>query len=111
MTNAQQVVHDLETLLALREVDSGDVHDTLELALRVVSEEDQDGPDSGRRDVKRELVLEHGELLDELGQALDEVRAEFVQRLRRLGMTRYGRVGRRRLGERRRRGLCAEHKG
>lgn len=76
--HAEQVVDDLKALIPLREINGGDVHDTLELALGVVPEESEDLNDGRWRDINRELVLEHGELLYEFGEALDEVRAELV---------------------------------
>lgn len=76
---AQQMVHHFETLLALREVDTAHVLAAFELALRVVAKEGEDGDDAGRADVKRELVLEYGELLDVFGKALEQVGAVIVQ--------------------------------
>ena len=73
--HAKEVVHNLEALVPLREVDGGDVHDALELALRVVPEEGENLDDGGRRDVDGELVLEDGELLDVFREALSDVRA------------------------------------
>lgn len=98
--DAQQVIHNLEPLLALGEVDRRDAHDALELALRVVAQEREDGAHARRADVQRELVLEHRELLDVLREALEEVRAVRVQRLGRRCVAGHGGVRRRRLGER-----------
>lgn len=100
MPDAEHVVDNLEALVALGEVDGRNVHDTLELALRVITEEGENRDDRGGPDVERKFVLEDGELLDELGQALEEVRPKLVQRRRRLGVERERRVGRRGLGER-----------
>lgn len=99
MLHAQQIVHNLEPFLSLREVDSGDIHHTLELCRRVVAQEGENGNECGRGNVQRQFVLEHRELLDKLGQALHKVRAIVVQRLCRLRMLCESRVGRRGLGE------------
>lgn len=56
--NAEHVVYNLEALLSFREVHCGDIDDTLELTLRVVSQEGQDGNYCGGRDVKYKLILE-----------------------------------------------------
>lgn len=99
--NTQQIIHDLKPLIPLRKVDSRDVHDALELALRVVAQEGEDLNDARRRGVQHELVLQNGELLDVLREALEEVCAVRVQRLGRRGVLRQRGVGRRGLGERR----------
>ena len=91
--DAQQMVHHLEPFVPLRKVDGGDVHDALELALRVIPEEGEDRNDARRSGVERELVLEHRELLHEFGQTLDEIRSEMMQLLRRLGVRRERGVG------------------
>jgi hypothetical protein len=57
--DAEQVVYDLETLLSFREIDCGDVHNALELALGVVSQEGQNGNECRGWDVKDKLVLEN----------------------------------------------------
>ena len=51
-TDAQQMIHHFESLLPLWVIDTTDVYDALKLALRVVSEESQDGYDARWRDVK-----------------------------------------------------------
>lgn len=79
MLDAQKVIYDLESLFSVREVNSRDVYDTLELALGVIFEEGQDGNNRGWRDMKRELILQHGELLNKLWQALREVGAICMQ--------------------------------
>lgn len=101
VSDAQEVVDNLETLFSLRIVGTTDVHDLFELALRMVAEESEDGHDARRRDVQRQLVLDHGELLDELGKTLDEVGAVVVQLLGRRCILGDGWVGRGGLGERR----------
>lgn len=69
----------LEAVLAGGVVDGSDVRDLLELALRVVTEEGEDGDDGLGGDVENELVLVDGELLDVLGQASGDVLAVLVQ--------------------------------
>lgn len=51
------MVDDLESLVASGIVYAGDVYETLELALRMISEEGEDGEDSRGCDVDGELVL------------------------------------------------------
>lgn len=84
MLVAQQVIHDLEPVLALRVVDAADILAAFELALGVVAEEGKDGDDAGRANVQGEFILENGELLDVFREALDEIRAIVVQRRCRL---------------------------
>lgn len=66
-------------MLAGGVVDGSDVRDLLELALRVVTEEGEDGDDGLGGDVENELVLVDGELLDVLGQASSDVLAVLMQ--------------------------------
>lgn len=108
MLDAQQMVHHFKPLIPLREVNGGDIHHALELALRVITQEGEDGKNSRGSGIERQFVLEHGELLDELGQTLNEVRSEVMQLLRCLGVQRERRVGRRRLRERRGGGWARE---
>ena len=86
MLHAKQVIHDLETLLPLGKVNTADVHAGLELALRVVAEEGENGNNGGGRDVQRQLILEDRELLDILGKALGEVGTVGVELLSGLGV-------------------------
>lgn len=51
-TDAQQVVDHLEALLPLREIDTANIHDALELALRVITEECEHRDDAGGGDVE-----------------------------------------------------------
>lgn len=71
--DTEQVVHDLEPLLPLGEINAADVHDALELTLRVVSQKGEDRDDSGGCSVECQFILENGELLDEFWEGLDEV--------------------------------------
>ena len=71
--NREQVVDYFEPIGASREIDSGNVHHGLVLALGVVPEEMQDRDDTGRRDIEGQFVLVHRELLDEFRQAGREV--------------------------------------
>lgn len=73
MADAQQVVDHLEAFLSFWKVGRGDIHDTLELALRVISEESQNWDDASGRDVQSKLILQDRELLDEFGKTLHEV--------------------------------------
>jgi hypothetical protein len=75
---AEEVVDDLETLLTFGIISARNILTRLELALGVVAKEGQDRYDRRRSDVEGELVPEDGELLDELGQALCDVRAIVV---------------------------------
>lgn len=68
--DAQQMVHHLKPLLPLRKINPADVHDALELALRVITQEGEHRHDAGGGNVERQFVFEDGELLDEFGEAL-----------------------------------------
>ena len=57
MADGEQVVDNLETLVAGRVVDSGDVADLGELCGSVVLEEVEDGEDGVGGDVDDELIL------------------------------------------------------
>ena len=57
MADGEQVVDNLETLVAGRVVDSGDVADLSELGGGVVLEEVEDGEDSGGGNVDDELIF------------------------------------------------------
>lgn len=94
------MVYYLEPLVSVEEIHGGNIHDALELALRVVPEESEHLNDARRRGVEREFIFQHRELLNVFRETLREVRAELMQRLGRLRVPRQGRVGRRRLGER-----------
>lgn len=61
VANGEQVVDDLEALVAGWVVDSGDIGDLSELGSGVVLEERKDGDDAGRRDVDGELILPNRE--------------------------------------------------
>lgn len=73
--DAEQMVYDFESLFSLRIVCAADVHNLLELTLRVVAEECKDGYNGRRRDVQGQFVFEDGELLNEFRETLQEVRA------------------------------------
>lgn len=98
---AEEVVYDLEPLLALGIVRAADVLAALELALAVVAQECEHGDDAGWADVECELILEDRELLDKLGQALQEIRAVVVQLCGCFCILGHSWVRRRRLDERR----------
>lgn len=75
MSHAQEIVHDLESLVPGREIDGSYIHYGLELTLGVVAKEGQERNDAGRCSVQGELVLEYAVLLDEFGEALNQVGA------------------------------------
>lgn len=79
--DGEQVVYDFKSLFALGEVDTADVHAGFKLALAVVAQESEDRDDGAGCDVESQLVLQDGELLDELGKALGEVGSIGVQLL------------------------------
>lgn len=76
---AQQIIHNFKALVLVRKINRSYIHHTLELALCMVPQESEHGNDTGGADVQREFVLEHGELLHELGQRLHKVRAVLMQ--------------------------------
>ena len=98
--DTQKVVHDFETLIPLREVDTADIHTSLVLTLGVVTKESEDGDNGGGCDIESQLVLKHGELLDEFRQALHDVRAILVKLLSSLGVFNESGVWRGWFGER-----------
>ena len=69
------MVDDLEALRSGRVVCPADVHARLELRLGMVTQERQDGDDGLRGNVERQLVFDDAKLLDELGQAFEEMGA------------------------------------
>ena len=79
MADREQIVDNLETLVAGWVVDGGDVGDAGEFGCGVVLEEAEGGDNTGGRDVDGELVLPHGELLDVLGQTRHQVLSICVQ--------------------------------
>jgi hypothetical protein len=93
------VIHDLEPLLSLGEINAANIHDLLELALRMVAQEGQDRDDRRRRDVQSQFVLENRELLDEFGQTLGKIGTVCVQGLGGFSIVSHCRIRRRWLGE------------
>lgn len=73
VTNAEQVVDDLEALVAGGEVDTSDIGDLGELGGSVVLEEAHHGNNTGGSGVNGELILPHSELLDIFGQTRHNV--------------------------------------
>ena len=67
------MIDHFKPLVSLGEINTADVHHGLELALGMVPQECQDRDNTRRGDVERQLVLQHGELLDEFRQALRKV--------------------------------------
>lgn len=102
MPVAEEVVHNLEPVFALRVINTGYVLAALKLALRVVAQEGEDGDNAARADVEGELVLEHRELLHVFRQALEEVGAIVVQLCSSFSVRGRRKVRRCLLGERRR---------
>lgn len=79
--DTQQMVDDFEAFLAFGVVCTTDIHDTLELALAVVTEKSENGDDSGGGDVESELVVEDGKLMNEFWETLGEVGGVGVEGL------------------------------
>lgn len=75
----QKMVYDFKPFIAFGIVCAANVHERLETSLAVLFEEDQNGTNSRRRDIKRELVVEDGELLDEFRKTLGEIGAISVE--------------------------------
>jgi hypothetical protein len=65
------MVYHLKPLLPLWVIHTTNVHDALELALRVISKESENRDHGRRRDVESQFILQDRELLDEFGEALD----------------------------------------
>jgi len=83
---AEEVIHDLKPLVALRVVSTTDINATLELALRVVPQEDENGNNCARGNMEREFVLINRELLNKFGKALHKVGSVCVKGLGSFGM-------------------------
>lgn len=81
IADAQQVVDDLEALVTSGEINRGNIGDLGEFGCRVVFQEAHDRDDAGGRNVDRELVLPHRELLNVFGQAGHDILAVLVQAL------------------------------
>lgn len=79
--DTQQMVDNFEAFLAFGVVCTTDIHDTLELALAVVTEKSENGDDSGGGDVESELVVEDGKLMNEFWETLGEVGGVGVEGL------------------------------
>lgn len=79
--DTQQMVDNFEAFLTFGVVCTTDIHDTLELALAVVTEKSENGDDSGGGDVESELVVEDGELMNEFWETLGEVGGVGVEGL------------------------------
>lgn len=77
--DAEKIVYDFESLASGRVVCSRNVHDSLVLAIRVISEESEDWYDAFGRDVDAQLILVDRVLLDELGKGREKVGAVFVE--------------------------------
>jgi hypothetical protein len=79
MPDTQQVINDLKAFIVGGVVGAGNVHEGFELAVVVVAQKLEDGEETRGCDIESELVAGHGELLDELGQAGEEVGPVGVQ--------------------------------
>lgn len=98
--DAEEMVYDLEAFLALREIDTTDIHEGLELTLSVVPQECEYRDDARGGSVERQFILHDGELLNELRKRLDEVGAVCMKRFCGLCIERGSWIGRGRLCER-----------
>jgi len=78
----EEVVDDLEAVVAGRVVNAGDVGDLCELRGGMVLEEGEDGYHAGGRDMDRKLVLPHAKLLNVLRQAGNQVFAVLMEGVR-----------------------------
>jgi len=75
------MINDFEAFLAFGVVYTANIHDTFELTLTVVAEKSEDGDDSRGGNVKSELIIEDGELVDEFWETLGEVGGVGVEGL------------------------------
>jgi hypothetical protein len=57
LRKAEEVIHDLKSLVTLRVVSTTDINTALKLALRVVPQEGENGNNCARGNVEREFVL------------------------------------------------------
>lgn len=80
--HTEHVVNHLETLVAGREINAGNVGDLRKLGGRVILEEAHDRDHTSWRGVDGELILPDRELLDVLGQAGHDVLPIVVQTVR-----------------------------
>ena len=81
------MIHDFKTLVAGRVVGAGNIHKGFELTVVVVAQKLEDGEETRGCNVEGEFIAGYRELLDELGQAGEEVGTVSVQ----LGVC--GRIG------------------
>ena len=79
VAHTEQVVDNLEAVLAGGEIDGRDIRDLLVLGCGVIAEESEDGDDARRGDVDDQFVLPDRELLDVLWQTGHQVLAVLVE--------------------------------
>lgn len=82
VADTEEVVNDLEALVAGGEVDTSDIGDLGELGGSVVLQEAHHRDDTSGGSVYGEFILPHGELLDVLGQAGHDVLSVGVEVVR-----------------------------
>lgn len=79
VSDAKQIVHNLETLLAGWVIDGSNVGDLSKFRRGMVFQEGHEGNNTGRRNIDGEFVFPHGELLDEFGKAGHHILPILVQ--------------------------------
>jgi len=70
MPHAQKMIHHLKPLLSLGEIHPTNIHQSLELTLRVVAQEGEDGDYPRRGSIEGQFISEDGELLNEFRKGL-----------------------------------------
>ena len=92
MGKAEEVIHNLKPLVALRVVGTADINTAFKLALRVVPQEGKNGDDRARSSIEREFVLVDRKLLNKPGKTLHKVGSVCVEGLGGFSMLDYRRV-------------------
>ena len=82
MTQAKQIVHDLETLGAARVVDAADVHQALEVAAAVVAQVTQYADDRVSLHAHHQLAVADLDVDDVFGQCRRDMLAKLLERFR-----------------------------
>ncbi len=81
MLGRKQVIDHVETPLAARPVDRGDVDDAPEQAARIVAQEAHDRDDVGGLRLHRQLVMRDRVAVDRRAERIGDGAAESVERL------------------------------